>query len=147
MSQMAKREALNRERVLRAAMAVADSEGLDALSMRRLGQELGVEAMSVYNHVRNKEDILDGLVDMVFAEIGVPAGRDWKSAMRQRAITVQQVLGRHSWAIALMESRRNPGPGSLRHHDSVLGCLREAGFSMVMAAHAYSLLDSYIYGF
>jgi AcrR family transcriptional regulator len=128
-------------------MQVADAEGLEALSMRRLGQELGVEAMSLYNHVRNKEDLIDGLIDLIFAELGEPAGRDWKTAMRRRGIKAQQVLGRHRWAIALMESRRAPGPATLRHHDSVLRCLREAGFSLPLAAHAYSLLDSYIYGF
>ncbi len=142
-----RREALTRARVLSAAMAVADAEGLEGLSMRRLGQELGVEAMSLYNHVRNKEDLVDGLVDLVFAELGEPAGRDWRSAMRRRALSAQQVLGRHRWAIALMESRKTPGPANLRHHDSVLRCLRQAGFSVALSAHAYSLLDSYIYGF
>jgi AcrR family transcriptional regulator len=141
------REPLSRDRVLAAAMAVADAEGLEALSMRRLGQELGVEAMSLYNHVRNKEDLIDGLVDLVFAEFGTPNGRDWKSAMRARGVNAQRVLRRHRWAIALMESRRTPGPATLRHHDSVLRCLREGGFSVALAAHAYSLLDSYIYGF
>jgi AcrR family transcriptional regulator len=142
-----RREPLTRERVLQAGLEVADREGLEALSMRRLGQEVGVEAMSLYNHVRNKEDLVDGLVDMVFAELGEVAGRDWKAAMRRRAIAARQVLNRHRWAIALMESRRSPGPATLRHHDSVLRSLREAGFSLPLAARAYSLLDSYIYGF
>ena len=146
-SRPAKRDPLTRERVLVAAMKVADAEGLEALSMRRLGQELGVEAMSLYNHVRNKEDLIDGLVDVIFAELGEPSGRDWKGAMRRRAMRALEVLGRHRWAIALMESRRAPGPSNLRHHDSVLRCLREAGFPIALAAHAYSLLDSYIYGF
>jgi AcrR family transcriptional regulator len=128
-------------------MAVADAEGLEALSMRRLGQELGVEAMSLYNHVRNKEDLIDGLVDLIFTELGEPSGRDWKAAMRRRAVNALEVLGRHRWAIALMESRRAPGPANLQHHNSVLRCLREAGFSIGLAAHVYSLLDSYIYGF
>jgi AcrR family transcriptional regulator len=143
----ARREPLSRVRVLVAALALADEEGLEALSMRRLGQELGVEAMSLYNHVRNKEDMIDGLVDLVFAELGDASGRDWKAAMRRRALRVREVLGRHRWAIALMESRRSPGPANLGHHESVLRSLREAGFSIGLAAHAYSLLDSYVYGF
>jgi AcrR family transcriptional regulator len=116
--------------------------------MRKLGQGLGVEAMSLYNHVANKDDLLDGMVDVVFTEIGLPpTGVDWKPAMRQRAISAREVLARHSWAIGVLESRSRPGPATLRHHDAVLGCLRQAGFSIAMAAHAYSVLDSYIYGF
>lgn len=134
--------------MLGAAINLADNDGIDALSMRKLGQELGVEAMSLYNHVRNKEDILDGMVDVVFSQIDLPSsGVDWKSAMRQRAISARRVLLRHPWAIGLMESRIQPGPATLRHHDSVIGTLRKAGFSIEMAAHAYSALDSYIYGF
>ena len=92
--------------------------------------------------------MVDGMVDLVFGEIGLPsAGVDWKTAMRQRAISAREVLARHPWAIGLMESRTTPGPATLRHHDAVIGCLREAGFSIAMAAHAYSVLDSYIYGF
>lgn len=142
------RAALTRERVLRAAISLADREGIESLSMRNLGHELGVEAMSLYNHVRNKEDMLDGMVDVVFSEIDLPAGGvDWRSAMRKRAISARQVLLRHPWAIGLMESRSTPGPATLRHHDSVLGSLRRAGFSIEMAGHAYSVLDGYIYGF
>ena len=116
--------------------------------MRRLGQALGVEAMSLYNHVANKEEVLEGLVDVVFSAIEPPCnGGDWKSAMRQRAISALEVLERHRWAIGLMESRTHPGPANLAHHDAVLRCLREAGFSVEGAAHAYSALDSYIYGF
>ena len=142
------RTPLSKERVLRAAIDLADGGGLESLSMRKLAQELGVEAMSLYNHVANKDDILDGIVDVVFGEIGLPPkGADWKTAMRQRAITARDVLARHPWAIALMESRSTPGQATLRHHDAVLGALREAGFSIAMAAHSYSVLDSYIYGF
>ena len=116
--------------------------------MRKLGQQAGVEAMSLYNHVRNKEDVLNGMVDFVFSEIDLPSsGADWSTAMRQRAISARQALLRHPWAIGLMESRVQPGPATLRHHDSVLRNLREAGFSLDLAAHAYSVLDSYIYGF
>jgi AcrR family transcriptional regulator len=139
---------LNKERVLRAAVDLADQDGIGALTMRKLAQGLGVEAMALYNHVANKDDLLDGMVDVVFDEIGLPpSGVAWKSAMRQRAIVAREVLSRHPWAIGLLESRSRPGPVTLRHHDAVLGCLREAGFSLPMAAHAYSLLDSYIFGF
>jgi len=144
----ARREPLSRDQVLRAAVALADQGGIGALSMRKLGHVLGVEAMSLYNHVANKSDLLDGMIDIVFSEIGLPAGDiGWKQAMRQRAISAREVLGRHRWAIGLMESRRSPGPATLRHHDAVLGCLRQAGFPVELTAHAYSLLDSYIYGF
>jgi AcrR family transcriptional regulator len=144
----ARRTPLSRDQVLQAAVALADEGGLGALSMRKLGQVLGVEAMSLYNHVAGKGDLLDGMIDAVFSEIGLPpAGGGWKQAMRQRAIAVRAALGRHRWAIGLMESRRSPGPATLRHHDAVLGCLRGAGFSIELTAHAYSLLDSYIYGF
>jgi AcrR family transcriptional regulator len=139
---------LTRERVLAAAVALADRDGLGSLSMRKLAQELGVEAMSLYHHVANKDDILDGLVDVVFSEIDLPSGEDgWRAAMRQRAISAREALRRHPWATGLMESRPTPGAANLRHHDSVLGVLRGAGFSVELAAHAYSLLDSYIYGF
>ena len=139
---------LSRERVLQTALKIADQGGLESLSMRKLGQELGVEAMAVYYHFANKDEVLDGIVDLVFGEINRPvAGADWKTAMRQRAISLRDVLARHRWAIGMMESRRNPGPANLRHHDAVIGNLRAAGFDMEMVAHAYSLLDGYIYGF
>jgi AcrR family transcriptional regulator len=139
---------LSRERVLRAALALADEGGIESLTMRRLGQELGVEAMSLYNHVASKDDILDGLVDLVFSEIELPSDRaEWKSAMRQRAISARDVLLRHPWATSLMNSRPKPGPSTLRHNDSVLGSLRGAGFTVDMAAHAFSVIDGYIYGF
>jgi len=143
-----RRAALTRERILRAAISLADRDGIESLSMRKLGHELGVEAMSLYNHVRNKVDMLDGMVDVVFSEIELPAnGEEWQIAMRKRAISARQALLRHPWAIGLMESRATPGPATLRHHDAVLGSLRTAGFSIDMAAHAYSILDGYIYGF
>jgi AcrR family transcriptional regulator len=115
--------------------------------MRKLGEELGVAPMALYRHVANKDDLIDGIVDVVFGEIDLPSSRDWKTAMRRRAISLRDVLARHRWAIGLMESRRNPGPANLQHHDAVIGSLRAAGFDMAMAAHAYSLLDAYIYGF
>jgi AcrR family transcriptional regulator len=139
---------LNRDRVLRAAAAFADEKGIETLSMRKLGEAVGVEAMSLYNHIANKEDLLDGMIDLVFSEIELPpAEGGWKTAMRQRAISVRTALSRHRWAIGLMESRTSPGPATLRHHDAVLGCLRSAGFSLELAAHTYAVLDGYIYGF
>jgi len=144
----AKRVPLSRERVLRAAVDLADTAGLESLTMRRLGQELGVEAMSLYNHVANKEQVLDGMVDVAFSEIDLPSnGTDWKTAMHRRGISALEMLARHPWAVGLMESRTTPGRATLRHHDAVIGSLREAGFSIAMAAHAYSVMDSYIYGF
>jgi AcrR family transcriptional regulator len=143
-----RRAPLTRERVLAAAVDLADRDGIASLSMRKLAQELGVEAMSLYHHVANKDAILDGLIDLVFGEIDLPVGEaDWKAAMRRRAISAREVLRRHPWATGLMESRSTPGPATLRHHDAVLGILRTAGFPLELAAHAYSLLDSYIYGF
>jgi len=134
--------------VLRAAIAHADAGGLEALTMRTLAEELEVAPMALYRHVANKDDLIDAMIDVVFGEIDLPpAGADWKTAMRRRAISVRDVLSRHRWAIGLMESRRNPGPANLRHHDAVIGRLRASGFDIEMAAHAYSLLDSYIYGF
>jgi AcrR family transcriptional regulator len=142
------RAPLTKERVLRSALVLADENGIESLSMRRLGEKLGVEAMSLYNHVANKDDILDGIVDLVFAEIALPAERaPWKAAMRRRAISAHEALLRHPWAPSLMQSRTKPGPATLRHHDSVLGSLREAGFTLVMAAHAVSVIDGYVYGF
>jgi AcrR family transcriptional regulator len=144
----APRAPLTRRRVLDAAVALADRGGVRSLSMRRLAQELGVEAMSLYHHVAGKDDILDGMIDVVFGEIDLPTGEaDWKAAMRRRAISARQALRRHPWATGLMESRPTPGPANLRHHDAVLGILRNAGFSVALAAHAYAVLDSYIYGF
>jgi AcrR family transcriptional regulator len=142
------RAPLSRQRALSTAVALADAEGIGSLTMRRLAQELGIEAMSLYHHVANKDDILDGMVDVVFGEIELPsADTDWKTAMRQRARSARAALMRHPWAISIMESRSSPGPATLRHHDAVIGACRRAGFSVAMTAHAFSLLDSYIYGF
>lgn len=148
LSQPSRRRRLSRERVLQTAIDRADAGGFEALTMRSLADELGVAPMALYRHVANKDDLIDAMVDIVFGEIGLPSGgADWKTAMRQRAISLRDVLAHHRWAIGLMESRRSPGPANLRHHDAVIGRLRAAGFSVAMAAHAYSLLDSYIYGF
>jgi AcrR family transcriptional regulator len=142
------RPRLSRDRVLSGAVAVADAGGLGSLTIRSLAQELGVKPMSVYYHVANKDEILDGIVDFVFSQIELPsADGDWRAEIRRRATSARQVLRRHSWAIALMESRTSPGPATLRHHDAVIATLRAAGFSRAMTAHAYALLDAYVYGF
>ncbi|MFC7818948.1 MULTISPECIES: TetR/AcrR family transcriptional regulator [unclassified Streptomyces] len=139
---------LSRERVIRTAVAVADEKGAAALTMRAVAEPLGVEAMSLYHHVKGRKDILDGMVDVVFSEIDLPPrDTEWRSAMRHRAVSARAVLRRHPWAIGLMDSRAQPGPATLRHHDAVIGALRAAGFSVSMAAHAISLIDSYLYGF
>ncbi|MCA9534564.1 MAG: TetR/AcrR family transcriptional regulator C-terminal domain-containing protein [Myxococcales bacterium] len=141
------RPTLTRESVLAAALVLADHHGLDALSMRKLGQALGVEAMSLYNHVANKDDVLDGMVDLVMGEIHVPVGRPWRDALRERSISAHDVLLAHPWAAALIESRLSPGPQRLAHHNALIGVLREADFPMDLAYRAFLTLDSYIYGF
>jgi len=143
-----RRAPLSRERVLRAAIRLADDSGIDALTMRRLGQELGVEAMSLYNHVANKDDLLDGIVDLVLGDIDVPpTGTDWKQAMRQRAISAHEVLLAHPWAAVQIMSRYNIGPGMTRYLDATFGRLREGGFSVESALDAWNALDSHLYGF
>ncbi|MCB9739490.1 MAG: TetR/AcrR family transcriptional regulator [Deltaproteobacteria bacterium] len=143
------RPPLSQERVLQAALALCDAEGIAKLSMRRIAQRLGVEAMSLYHHVANKDAILDGLVDAVFAEIALPprGGGDWRAALALRCHSARAVLLRHGWAVGLLDSRRNPGPATIRHHDAVIGCLRDGGFSLVATTHAFSMIDSYLYGF
>ncbi|WP_454812246.1 TetR/AcrR family transcriptional regulator [Paenarthrobacter nitroguajacolicus] len=139
---------LSRERVLECAVALADESGLAALTIRTLAQSMGTKPMSLYYYVANKEEILDGIVDMVFSEIEPPVpGGDWRAEMQQRAHGVRSALRRHPWAVGLLESRSAPGPATLRHHEATLATLREAGFSVQLTAHAYALLDSYIYGF
>ena len=139
---------LSRERVLHAAVLLADEDGLESLTMRELGLRLGVEAMSLYNHVANKDDLLDGMVDLVVSEIDLPAdAADWKEAMRRRAISAQAVFSRHPWASGLIDSRESSGPARLRYFDWVIGTLRRAGFTLELAIRAFSLLDSYVYGF
>jgi AcrR family transcriptional regulator len=143
-----RRPRVSREQVLDAALALADEGGLSAVTMGSVGARLGVEAMSLYRHIGNKEEMLDGLVDRVFAEIEVPADApDWRQALRRRAISVHDALRRHPWAIGLMESRAQPGPATLGHHDEMLGLLFRAGFAGGRAVRVYNLLDSYIYGF
>jgi AcrR family transcriptional regulator len=142
------RAPLSRERVLLEAVALADESGIGALTMRRLADRLHVEPMSLYYHVASKDEILDGMVDIVFREIELPSTDvDWKTAMRERAAFARLALRRHPWAVGRMESRATPGPATLRHHDAVIGCLRKAGFTVELAAHAFSAIDSYLYGF
>jgi AcrR family transcriptional regulator len=139
---------LSRERVLHAALRLADEEGLEALSMRKLAQALGVKAMSLYNHVASKDDLLDGLVDLVVSEIEVPSlDTDWQIAMARRATSAHAVLLRHPWATQPLVSRVNVGPAMLRYIDATLGCLCAAGFSLEMADHVWNAIDSHIYGF
>jgi AcrR family transcriptional regulator len=143
-----KRQPLSRERVLDAAMAIADAGSLDSLTIRSLAQELGSTPMAIYYYVANKDEILDGIVDLVFGEMDVPPpDEDWRTAMHHRCASARQVLRRHPWAIPLLQSRTAPGPSTLRYLDAVIGCLRQAGFSIPMTAHAYALIDSYLYGF
>ena len=142
-----KRPRLDRERVLRGAVALADRGGLAALTIRSLADELGVKPMTVYYYVTSKEEILDGIVDIVFSEIELPTvGGDWRTELTRRARSARMVLRRHPWAIPLLESRTSPGPANLRHHDAVLGTLRAGGFSPAATAHAYALLDAFLYG-
>lgn len=142
------RDTLNRERVLRAAMELADESGIESLTMRELGRRLGVEAASLYNHVNGKDDLLDGMVDLAAGEIDVPSDAvDWKDAMRRRAASAREVFSRHPWASSLMDSREHNGPANLSYADRVLGTLLEAGFSPREAANAFLVLDAYVYGF
>jgi len=141
------REPVTRERAMRAAVALADERGIESLSMRTLAAELGIQAMSLYYHVKSKDDILDGMLDIVHSEFATPkAGDEWRSAMRERAESTRRVLARHPWAIGI-EARTSPGPATLGHLDSVIGCLTAAGFSMPLTGHAISILDSYVLGF
>jgi AcrR family transcriptional regulator len=142
------RTPLSKERVLRAAVDLADAEGLEALSMRRLAKELGVEAMSLYNHVANKDEILNGIIEIVTGEIEVPAnGADWKASIRQSASSAHDAFLRHRWAVPLMMRTTNVIPTRMRWMEALLRTLREAGFSPNLTHHAYHALDSHITGF
>ena len=139
---------LSRERIVAAAVALADAGGFQSLSMRNIADDLGAGTMALYRHVANKEDLLDDMVDVVFAEMYPPAiGGNWKRELRERGISARAALQRHPWAVGLMESRMRPGPASAVHHNATMGCLREAGFPFRDAVHAYNLLDAYTYGF
>jgi AcrR family transcriptional regulator len=144
----ARRAPLSKIRVLETAVTLAQREGLESLTMRRLADELGVGAMTLYHYVPNKETLLDGMIEIVFGEIELPVtGGDWRTELRRRALSTREALNRHRWAVGLMESRTTPGANSLRLHNAVLGCLREAGFSVELTIQAYSVQDAYIYGF
>ena len=142
-------ERLTRAGIVAAAIGLADdAQDLAALSMRSVAQRLGVTPMSLYNHVANKDELLDGMVDAVFVEFYAPVpGAEWRSELRRRAVTAREALKRHPWAVGLMDSRRNAGYETLLHHDAVIGCLREAGFSLTMTGHAFAVLDAHLYGF
>jgi AcrR family transcriptional regulator len=142
------RQRLTKERVLTGAVEIADQGGISALTIRSLAEHLGVKPMSVYHHVANKSEIIDGIVDHVFGEIALPTpGGEWRAEIRRRSVSAREVLGRHPWAIQLLQSRTNPGPATLRHHDAVIGTLRTAGFTVRKTAHAFALIDSYVFGF
>ena len=144
----ARSDRLSRGRIVASAVELADAGGFDSLSMRNLAEELGAGTMALYRHVANKDDLLDDMTDVVFAEMYVPAiGRVWRHELRERALSARAALRRHPWAIGLLEARMHPGPASATHHNATMGCLREAGFPFRDAVHAYSLLDSYTYGF
>ena len=146
--QVASDAGLSKQRVVVEAVRLADREGVDGLSMRRLAGALGAGAMSLYHYVASKEELLDAMIDVVFGEIELPPEEtDWQSAMRRRAVSARQVLACHPWAIGLMESRTSPGPAHLRHREAVTACLRRAGFSVVTATHANWMLNSYVYGY
>ncbi len=142
------RTGLTADRVVSGAMDLADRIGVDAFTIRRLAAALDVKPMTLYHHVPSKEAIIDRAIDRVFAEIALPPDDvDWRAGIRLRCVSARQVLSRHPWATPLMETRTSPGPANLHHHDSVLGCLRRGGLSIALTAHAYAILDSYIYGF
>jgi len=142
------REPLSSERIVDAASRVADRGGLTAVSMRNVGRELSVEAMSLYHHVAGKEALLDDLADWVFAQIRLPRATDlWREGMLRRARSAREVLAAHPWALGLIESRSAPGPALLKHHDAVIGCLHRGGFPLLLASQAFSVIDAYVYGF
>jgi AcrR family transcriptional regulator len=143
----APRRPLDRDLVVGAAVDLADAEGLSAVTMNGLGARLGVRGMSLYHHVAGKDAILDGMVDRVFDEVERPDGEGWSAAMRHRSISFREALLRHPWAVGLLDSRRNPGPGALAHHEWMLRCLRVGGFDVGGAVRAFTILDAYVYGF
>jgi AcrR family transcriptional regulator len=143
-----RRARLNREAVLRAGVALADEVGIDGFTMRTLATELGVVPMALYKHVANKQQLLDGMVDLVWGEVVEPsAERGWKRAMRERCLSLRDALERHRWAVGLMEAHGRPGSENLRQHNAMMGCLRESGFSFRSTVHVTSALDAYVYGF
>jgi len=147
-SSTTKKQRLSAERILDGALDLADEIGIEAFTIRRLADALDTKPMTIYHHIPNKEAIIDGMVDRVFAEIDrPPTDLEWQQAMRHRCVSARAALARHPWAAPLMESRVNPGPETLGHHDAVVGCLLAGGLPMVLVAHAYAVIDSYVYGF
>ena len=139
---------LTKEHILKAAVELADVIGMEDFTIRKLATALGVAPMNIYHYLSSKDEIVDGMVEVVFGEIELPSGDDdWKTAIRRRCLSARAVLGRHPWAAPLTESRLTPGPAKLGHHDAVIGCLRRGGLSIELTAHAYAILDSYVYGF
>ena len=139
---------LTPQAVVTTALALADRHGLEALTMRGLARELGVEAMSLYHHFASKDALLDAMVDRVYAAILLPeASGQWRAELRRRSVSVRQVLHAHPWALPLMESRRAPGPANLAYHEANIACLRAAGFTPEQVAHAYAMVDAFVYGF
>jgi AcrR family transcriptional regulator len=142
------RKPLKKEQIVLAAVKIADESGIEALSMRKLGKVLGVEAMALYHHFTSKEVLIDYMVDSIHAEIEIPQETDeWKTAMRRRAVSAVEAISNHRWAAPLMESRQNPGAASMKLIDATVKCLRKAGFSVDMVAHTLSLMDAYTFGF
>ena len=143
-----RRQSLNLGHIIDVAVGLADEIGVDALTIRKLSTALDVKPMTIYHYVSNKETIIDGMVDKVFSEIDLPQMNiHWKHAIQRRSESARAVLARHPWAVPLMESRRTPGASTLRQHDAVIGCLRKGGLSVEMTAHAYAVIDAFIYGF
>lgn len=139
---------LSHERVVRGAVELADVIGAEALTIRKLADHLDTKPMTLYHHVDGKDALLDGMVDQVFAEIETPpTDRPWRDAIRHRCESAREVLARHPWAVPLLESRRSPLPATLHHHDAVLGCLIGAGLPMPVVAHAYAVIDAFVFGF
>lgn len=147
-SARAPRNTLSRERVTAEAVALADAEGLTALTIRALATRLGVKPMAIYHHVANKEGLLDAIVDAVYAEVHLPGtDGEWRTELERRSHSMHEALGRHRWAVALMDTRLQPGPANLASHEAALDVLLTAGFSLQATAHAYATLDAFVYGF
>ena len=142
------RAPLTPDRIVEAALALADADGLDGLSMRTLAQRLSVVPMALYKHVASKEELIDGMIDGVWTEVDAPDPElPWREAMRRRSVSLRAAMLRHRWAVGLMEGRMRPGLANLRQHDAMMGCLRRAGFSFRTTVHVTSILDAYVYGF
>lgn len=146
-SPRAPRHTLDRERVLTSALELADRSGLDALTIRGLATNLGVRPMAIYHYVTSKDELLDALVDLVFSEVSTPLGADWRTELSRRSASLREALSRHRWALPVLETRAHPGPATLAGHEAVLDVLRRAGFSLRATAHAYAVLDAFVYGF